>query len=200
MDGRCPPTRAERDTTRRHLDCSGKRSARWSSTHAIQPRRAVTSTGWARRDRGFSPFQRRWCWPLDERVERSLLDEVAAVFPGRHSFRAFAKSGQPERGEICEVTSESVAYLVARVGLRGHSESISAPHGALPGRHDGRGGARPSPGGRCVAAAGERSAARDFGAGTTAGIVSFWCSLSARAERARGVALMKFFLDSADLS
>ncbi|MEJ2678236.1 MAG: tRNA pseudouridine(38-40) synthase TruA [Gemmatimonadota bacterium] len=46
-----------------------------------------------------SPFHRRWCWPLRDRVERSLLDAAAASIRGEHSFRAFAKSGQPERGE-----------------------------------------------------------------------------------------------------
>jgi tRNA pseudouridine38-40 synthase len=50
-----------------------------------------------------SPFVRRWCWPLAEELDRSLLDAAAVVLPGRHSFLAFAKAGQPERGEHCTV-------------------------------------------------------------------------------------------------
>ncbi len=47
----------------------------------------------------FSPFHRRWCWPVRDRLDAGLLDAAAASILGDHSFRAFAKSGQPERGE-----------------------------------------------------------------------------------------------------
>lgn len=50
-----------------------------------------------------SPFHRRWCWPLAEELDGALLDRSAALLPGRHSFRSFAKSGQPERGYLCTV-------------------------------------------------------------------------------------------------
>jgi tRNA pseudouridine38-40 synthase len=50
-----------------------------------------------------SPFLRRWCWPLATPVPQPLLDDAAARFVGDHSFRAFAKAGQPERGERCTV-------------------------------------------------------------------------------------------------
>lgn len=50
-----------------------------------------------------SPFVRRWCWPLGQPVSLAALNDAAARFPGEHSFRAFAKSGQPERGERCTV-------------------------------------------------------------------------------------------------
>jgi len=50
-----------------------------------------------------SPFVRRWCWPLCEPLDAGLLGSAAARFRGEHSFRAFAKSGQPERGEHCTV-------------------------------------------------------------------------------------------------
>jgi len=50
-----------------------------------------------------SPFHRRWCWPLTERIDRKLLDRAAALIPGERSFRSFAKSGQPERGYRCHV-------------------------------------------------------------------------------------------------
>lgn len=51
----------------------------------------------------WSPFHRRWCWPLRETLDLRVLNEAAAVIIGRHSFKAFAKAGQPERGEYCEV-------------------------------------------------------------------------------------------------
>lgn len=50
-----------------------------------------------------SPFHRRWCWPLTDSLETDLLRRAAAEVPGDRSFRAFAKAGQPERGERCHV-------------------------------------------------------------------------------------------------
>ena len=52
-----------------------------------------------------SPFHRRWCWPLGEELDAALLEAGARVLPGRHSFGAFCKAGQPERGEECTVAS-----------------------------------------------------------------------------------------------
>jgi tRNA pseudouridine38-40 synthase len=50
-----------------------------------------------------SPFFRRWCWPLARPIPLAELAGAAARFQGDHSFRAFAKAGQPERGERCTV-------------------------------------------------------------------------------------------------
>lgn len=50
-----------------------------------------------------SPFHRRWCWPLLQPLELSMLQDAADRVIGTHSFAAFAKSGQPERGERCTV-------------------------------------------------------------------------------------------------
>lgn len=50
-----------------------------------------------------SPFLRRWCWPLAQPVPLTALNAAAALVLGDHSFRAFAKTGQPERGEHCSV-------------------------------------------------------------------------------------------------
>ncbi len=52
-----------------------------------------------------SPFQRRWCWPVHHQVEGEMLDLAASRIPGTHSFKAFAKAGQPERGYQCTVSS-----------------------------------------------------------------------------------------------
>ncbi|HEY0674522.1 MAG TPA: tRNA pseudouridine(38-40) synthase TruA [Longimicrobiales bacterium] len=51
-----------------------------------------------------SPFYRRYCWPLATPLPLGALNDAARRFLGKHSFRSFAKSGQPERGEVCTVT------------------------------------------------------------------------------------------------
>ena len=50
-----------------------------------------------------SPFHRPWCWALGEGLDVAALVEGASFLPGEHSFRAFAKAGQPERGDACTV-------------------------------------------------------------------------------------------------
>ncbi|HSJ08052.1 MAG TPA: tRNA pseudouridine(38-40) synthase TruA [Longimicrobiales bacterium] len=50
-----------------------------------------------------SPFLWRRCWPLCEALDRDALDAAAARLQGEHSFRAFARSGQPHRGDRCVV-------------------------------------------------------------------------------------------------
>ena len=57
-------------------------------------------------DQARSPFVRPYCWALETRrepVDRAALSASAALLVGEHSFRAFAKAGQPERGERCTV-------------------------------------------------------------------------------------------------
>lgn len=51
-----------------------------------------------------SPFHRRWCWPLCVPLDVALLRRATGTVVGEHSFRAFSKAGQPERGERCTVT------------------------------------------------------------------------------------------------
>lgn len=50
-----------------------------------------------------SPFHRRWCWPLGREPAHEAMASCAALLAGDHSFRAFAKAGQPERGDRCVV-------------------------------------------------------------------------------------------------
>ena len=50
-----------------------------------------------------SPFHARWCWPLRAVLDHGELQAAADLVVGEHSFRAFAKAGQPERGERCDV-------------------------------------------------------------------------------------------------
>ena len=51
----------------------------------------------------WSPFYRPWCWPLSGELDEGLLAQSARGLLGTRSFRAFAKSGQPERGHRCDV-------------------------------------------------------------------------------------------------
>jgi tRNA pseudouridine38-40 synthase len=53
--------------------------------------------------RARSPFHRGRCWALCEPVDVASLRVSAAAIVGERSFRAFAKAGQPERGERCRV-------------------------------------------------------------------------------------------------
>jgi len=50
-----------------------------------------------------SPFRRPWCWPLAEALDIDLLNAAASRIVGEHSFAAFAKAGQEERGDRCTV-------------------------------------------------------------------------------------------------
>lgn len=50
-----------------------------------------------------SPFHRRWCWALCEELDADLLSDAAEVLVGDHSFQAFSKAGQPERGDRCVI-------------------------------------------------------------------------------------------------
>jgi tRNA pseudouridine38-40 synthase len=56
-------------------------------------------------ERSASPFFRPWCWTLRRPVDRDRLAAAALELPGDHSFRAFAKAGQEERGDRCIVDS-----------------------------------------------------------------------------------------------
>jgi len=51
----------------------------------------------------FSPFHRPWCWPLEQELDIDSLHRGAALLPGKHSFKAFAKVGQESRGHLCRV-------------------------------------------------------------------------------------------------
>ncbi|HEX6068865.1 MAG TPA: tRNA pseudouridine(38-40) synthase TruA [Longimicrobiaceae bacterium] len=50
-----------------------------------------------------SPFHARWCWPLGRPLDLERMERATAVLPGDHSFLAFAKAGQEERGDRCIV-------------------------------------------------------------------------------------------------
>lgn len=52
-----------------------------------------------------SPFLSGWCWSLGEEPDRDVLEHTTSRLLGEHSFRGYARSGQPERGYRCRVHS-----------------------------------------------------------------------------------------------
>lgn len=50
-----------------------------------------------------SPFHAPWCWPLRNRPDAARMEGATRALVGDHSFRAFAKAGQEERGDRCTV-------------------------------------------------------------------------------------------------
>jgi tRNA pseudouridine38-40 synthase len=66
-----------------------------------------------------SPFRARWCWPLLRPVDLLAMERGTAALVGEHSFRAFAKAGQEERGDRCIVTEARWAEWEG-VGLEFH--------------------------------------------------------------------------------
>lgn len=63
-----------------------------------------------------SPFHRPWCWALGEELDAAALARAALTVEGEHSFLAFAKAGQPERGDRCRVAA--AAWDAWELGLR----------------------------------------------------------------------------------
>jgi len=63
-----------------------------------------------------SPFHMRWCWPLAEDLDRSLLHRAAETIIGDHSFEGFSKAGQPERGYRCHIMA--AAWAEIPLGIR----------------------------------------------------------------------------------
>lgn len=51
-----------------------------------------------------SPFHAPWCWPLRRSLDHGRMREATVALMGDHSFLAFAKAGQEERGDRCVVT------------------------------------------------------------------------------------------------
>lgn len=66
-----------------------------------------------------SPFRARWCWSLARPVELGAMERATAMLLGDHSFKAFAKAGQEERGDRCVVTEARWAPWEG-VGLEFH--------------------------------------------------------------------------------
>lgn len=63
-----------------------------------------------------SPFHRRVCWPMRDRIDPLLLGRAATLILGEHSFRAFAKAGQEQLGDRC-IVYESKWWDWPPVGL-----------------------------------------------------------------------------------
>lgn len=63
-----------------------------------------------------SPFHHRTCWPVSDALDRALLTAASETILGAHSFEAFAKAGQPERGYDCRVAAAQ--WTDGALGLR----------------------------------------------------------------------------------
>ncbi len=50
-----------------------------------------------------SPFHSAWCWPLAVDLDIDRLHAAAALLPGEKSFAAFARAGQEQRGDRCNI-------------------------------------------------------------------------------------------------
>lgn len=72
---------------------------RFHPRYGAVSRAYVYRVGLARQAR--SPFHARWCWPVREPLDLEAVRRATGVLPGEHCFRAFAKSGQEERGDRC---------------------------------------------------------------------------------------------------
>jgi tRNA pseudouridine38-40 synthase len=66
-----------------------------------------------------SPFRAPFCWALARPVDLGAMERAAARIVGDHSFKAFAKAGQEERGDRCTVTEARWAEWEG-VGLEFH--------------------------------------------------------------------------------
>ena len=86
----------------------------------FHPRFHATARGYTYRiglkPEAHSPFFRPWCWPLAQDLSLERLAECGALLPGNHSFKAFAKTGQEHRGDICEV-QEANWYEWGSIGI-----------------------------------------------------------------------------------
>lgn len=73
----------------------------------FDPRRQATARSYEYRigiaPHAASPFRRRWCWPLCRPFDLDAAMRAARHLTGTRDFRAFAKSGQPQRGTACRV-------------------------------------------------------------------------------------------------
>lgn len=81
----------------------------WEVAPEFHPRYDALSRSYVYRvglaEHSASPFAARWCWPLARSVDRAAMEEPTRVLLGDHSFRAFAKAGQEERGDRCIVAA-----------------------------------------------------------------------------------------------
>jgi tRNA pseudouridine38-40 synthase len=93
------------------------------ATPYFHPRYDATARGYVYRlglaPAARSPFRAPWCWPLDRPIDDDAMRAVTPCLIGDHSFRAFAKAGQEERGDRCTVTHAGWAPWEG-VGLEFH--------------------------------------------------------------------------------
>ena len=106
------PARWEADALRRAMNALLPKDI-WVANAAVAPERFhprydAVSRSYVYRvgltEESRSPFRASWCWPLVRKIEPASMQHATAQLVGDHSFRAFAKAGQEERGDRCIVT------------------------------------------------------------------------------------------------
>ena len=65
----------------------------------------------------YSPFRRRWEWPVHHSLDRARLDEAAAAIRGEHRFLAFAVRGTAPPNDEHRCTIHHAAWLDRPGGL-----------------------------------------------------------------------------------
>ncbi|MGQ0712976.1 MAG: tRNA pseudouridine(38-40) synthase TruA [Gemmatimonadaceae bacterium] len=65
----------------------------------------------------YSPFRRRWEWPVRHQLERSRLDEAARAVHGEHRFLAFAVRGTARPGDEHRCTIHQATWRERTGGL-----------------------------------------------------------------------------------
>jgi tRNA pseudouridine38-40 synthase len=95
----------------------------WSVGATFHPRYDALSRSYIYRvglaEQTASPFHSRWCWPLRRPLDRRAMDQATRHLAGDHSFLAFAKAGQEERGDRC-IVSEARWEEWPSLGLQFH--------------------------------------------------------------------------------
>lgn len=66
-----------------------------------------------------SPMLAPWCWPLAAALDMPAVERATAQLVGDHSFKAFAKAGQEERGDRCTVAAAGWVHW-PEVGVEFH--------------------------------------------------------------------------------
>lgn len=98
--------------------------------HDFHPRHHAVARSYEYRvgldDSARSPFSSPWCWALGRTPSIPLLQAAAGHLPGTHSFKAFARSGQAQRGDRCSVHSTSWSPWTASGGGHGMTFRITA--------------------------------------------------------------------------
>ena len=90
-----------------------------------------------------SPLYHHHAWWIDAPLDLAAMAGAAGALPGEHDFTAFRASGSDNLNPVRRVLAAEWRHDVRGVAhLHHHGHRVSPGHGAEPGGHHGRGGAR----------------------------------------------------------